>query len=246
MGSETGRACERPVHRVRIEQGFDMARTEVTVEQFMTFTFATGYLTDVEKDGRAWNYRDGQWEGADIDWLKPGFEQSGDNPVVCITWYDAVAFCEWLSKETGWDIRLPSEAEWEYACRAGTTGDHAGDVDAMGWHGGNSRLRTHPVGTKSPNAWGLHDMHGNAWEWCQDSWHESYEGAPANGVAWGNPNHLDHVLRGGAWCRNPWVLRSAYRYHAWPDCSSVNMGFRIVRTCSGTCSKQTSGVSSAE
>ncbi len=238
MGSETGRPCERPAHRMRIERGFDMARTEVTVWQFMVFTQATGYLTDVEKDGRAWNYRDGMWEGAGLDWFQPGFEQSGDNPAVCITWYDAVAFCQWLSQATGWEIRLPTEAEWEYACRAGTTGDHAGDIDALGWHGYNSGLRTHPVGAKKPNAWGLYDMHGNAWEWCQDNWHENYEGAPPTGVAWENAAHPDHVLRGGAWCRNPWVLRSAYRYHAWPDCPSVNMGFRVVRTCPGNCSSE--------
>ncbi len=237
MGSETGQPCERPVHPVRIARGFDMARTEVTVGQFLAFASATGYLTDVEKEGRVWSYRDGRWEGiASTDWFQPGFVQTGDNPVVCVSWYDAAAFCAWLSEQTGWEVRLPTETEWEYACRAGTTGDHAGDADVMGWHGYNSGLRTHPVGTKQPNAWGLYDMHGNAWEWCRDNWHENYEGAPADGSAWANPDNSDHVLRGGAWCRNPWVCRSAYRYHVWPDCPSVNMGFRIVRTCGGNCS----------
>ena len=94
-----------------------------------------------------------------------------------ISWYDAMAFCHWLSAETGQEIRLPSESEWEYACRAGTTGAYAGEVSAMGWYRYNSGGRTHPVAQKQPNAWGLYDMHGNVWEWCLDFFTTSYEGA---------------------------------------------------------------------
>jgi formylglycine-generating enzyme required for sulfatase activity len=126
-------------------------------------------------------------------------------PVDSVSWDDAQKFCTRLSQATGRVIRLPSEAEWEYACRAGTTtefffGDSEADLDDYAWFNWNSDGRTHPVGTKAANSWGLHDMTGNVWEWCEDIWHSDYEGAPADGRAWQDRAEVQprRCLRGGA------------------------------------------------
>jgi formylglycine-generating enzyme required for sulfatase activity len=128
-------------------------------------------------------------------------------------------------------IRLPSASEWEYACRAGTDGDFAGDVDQMGWHRANSGHRTHLVGQKKPNAWGLYDMHGNVWEWCLDRWHRNYEGAPTDGSPWMSGETFEPVMRGGSFINPAWWLRSANHMVNSP-CNrfSYNQGFRIVRS----------------
>jgi len=122
---------------------------------------------------------------------KPNDEGWGreQRPVINVTWNDAVAYCKWLSEQTGTIYRLPSEAEWEYACRAGSEGNYCFGSDIArlkdyAWYTENSDGKTHPVGKKQPNAWGLHDVHGNVWEWCQDTWHENYKGAPVDGSAW--------------------------------------------------------------
>ncbi len=128
MGSETGDSDEKPVHRVRINESFYMGRTEVTVRQFQAFVEATGYKTEGEKGNWAATYSPAGFPivpGHAHHWRQPGFKQSEDNPAVCISFSDAVAFCKWLSKETGEYCRLPSEAEWEYACRAGGDADTA-------------------------------------------------------------------------------------------------------------------------
>ena len=122
--------------------------------------------------------------------------------------------------------RLPSEAEWEYACRAGTTGDYAGTLNDMAWYAENSENRTHPVGQKQPNAWGLFDMHGNVWEWCEDWYHETYSGAPTDGSAWlSGGEHKYRVLRGGSW---NYYARSAIRVYFPPDWRNDAYGFRVV------------------
>ena len=231
MGSEEDNE-EMPVHRVRIRYSFDIGKTEVTVRQFLAFTEATGYQTDAEKERWAWT-RTGRrdWDPEQlICWWNLPFEQSEDEPVTCVSWYDAIEFCKWLSQETGTQIRLPSEAEWEYACRAGTTGDFAGDVDQMAWHRANSGLRTHPVGRKKPNARGLYDMHGNVWEWCLDMWHQGYEGAPSDGSAWTEAKTFEPVMRGGSFVNPPWWLRSANHMRNNPgNRFSYNQGIRLVR-----------------
>lgn len=209
MGSDTGDILEKPAHRVRVES-FEMVATEVTVRLFRAFTEATGYKTQAEVKGQTW-MRDLEaiqkggrpWRIAPVNWRSPGFEQTDDDPVVCLSQDDARAFCEWMAKETGKPFRLPTEAEWEYACRAGTTGDYAGDLDEIAWHRTNSGGKTHPVGTRKPNAWGLFDMHGNAWEWCGDTW-RLYEGVPKEGIpAWIKERRVDpellRPLRGGGW-----------------------------------------------
>jgi formylglycine-generating enzyme required for sulfatase activity len=237
MGSQTGDNDEQPVHEVRIEESFYIGRTEVTVRQFRAFVQATGYKTQAERGRWAANYAWGFSivPARDISWRSPGFAQSQDDPAACISWNDAVAFCRWLSKETGDNYRLPSEAEWEYACRAGADGGYAARPDEVGWYRDNSAGSTHPAAQKKPNAWGLYDMRGNAWEWCLDVWHCNYEGAPDDGSPWLTEDSLPNVairrvLRGGAWCRWDFELASTYRYRGTTDFRSDGSGFRIVRS----------------
>jgi formylglycine-generating enzyme required for sulfatase activity len=181
-----------------------------------------------------------------------------DLPVESVSWPDAQAFCEKLRAMTGKAYRLPSEAEWEYACRAGTTGDFAGNLDEMGWYANNSghavidalailkedsgrfweqieknRNQTHPVGRKNPNTFGLYDMHANVWEWCEDVWHENYDSAPNDGSAWTiGENQGLRVVRGGAWCSVDIGCRSAHRYAYDPFTRDNYIGFRVVVSAS--------------
>ncbi len=182
----------------------------------------------------------------------PSEFKGDDRPVERVSWYDAVEFCARLSKHTGLQYRLPSEAEWEYACRTGTTTPfHFGETittDLANYRGTNSygqgpkgeyRKETTPVDTfKIANAFGLCDMHGNIWEWCLDDWHDNYEGAPMDGSAWfdGKDDNLYQkkgraVLRGGSWGSNPMLCRSASRFfniRADRDLYNYDVGFRVV------------------
>jgi formylglycine-generating enzyme required for sulfatase activity len=155
-----------------------------------------------------------------------------DLPVENVSWNDAKEFCRKLSQMTGKEYRLPTEAEWEYACRAKTTGAYAGDLDAMAWYSKNSDSRTHPVGQKQPNAFGLYDMHGNVWEWCEDVWHDNYNGAPDDGRAWVDISARGsyRVVRGGGWNGNAVLCRSAFRVWVTPGGRHVSLGFRLLRT----------------
>ncbi len=167
-----------------------------------------------------------QWEAV-IGKNPSHFKGDPALPVENVSWNDAKKFCEKLARMTGKAYRLPSEAEWEYACRAGTTGKYAGDLDTMAWYDQNSSFKTHPVGQKQPNAFGLYDMHGNVWEWCEDVWHDNYNGAPTDGSAWligGDSSY--RVLRGGSWYDHGDVCRSAYRNCNRPVVRSY--GFRVV------------------
>ena len=166
---------EKPQHRVRISKPFYLGACKVTVGQFRQFVSDTGYKTEGEKDGTgAASFANGNWtRKPEFTWKTPGFSQSEDDPVVCVSWNDATAFCQWLGRKDGRSYALPKEAQWEYACRAGSTTKYCfGDDEALlgeyAWHVGNSDGKTHPVGKKKPNAWGLYDMQGNAWEWCED------------------------------------------------------------------------------
>lgn len=167
----------------------------------------------------------------------------GDNrPVEQVSWEEAVEFCQRLSAKTGKTYRLPSEAEWEYACRAGTTSPfHFGEIittDLANYNGdytynnspkGEYRIETTDVGTFPANRWGLHDLHGNVWEWCSDDWHDSYEEAPEDGRAWLEAKATDtyKLLRGGCWNYNPNYCRSAYRNNNTRDNRNLNFGFRV-------------------
>lgn len=165
---------------------------------------------------------------------KPGDEGWGrvQHPVINVSWNDAQQYVKWLSGKTGQTYRLPSEAEWEYAARAGTTTPFAfGEriTTAQANFGGSKTLQ---VGSLAKNAWGLYDLHGNVWEWVQDCWHDNYQGAPDTGRAWGNgcSGEVRRVLRGGGWFLNPDFTRSAYRSGNAPENRYGDTGFRLART----------------
>ncbi len=169
-----------------------------------------------------------QWKAV-MEGKNPSNFKGGDLPVEQVNWHDAKAFCQKVKKLTGKDYRLPSEAEWEYACRAGTTGDYAGDLENMAWYDGNAKGTTHPVGEKDPNGFGLYDMHGNVWEWCEDVWHENYQKAPTDGSAWlSGGDSSRRVLRGGSWGNASRDCRSALRISDAPGYRSDYSGFRLV------------------
>jgi len=219
-------ARETPQHWVGIERPFAIGRYPVTVGEWRAFVQASA------------------WQPAgEVDWAAPGFPQTDDHPVVGITWFDALQYVGWLSEATGKRYRLPSEAEWEYACRAGTktafnTGDTIATTQANfdgtftynGGPRGEFRHGTTKVDTFAPNAWGLHDMHGNVWEWVQDVVHENYEGAPVDGSAWETGgDQVRRILRGGSWLYNPRYLRSALRNGFSAVLANDIVGLRVVR-----------------
>ena len=161
--------------------------------------------------------------------------------MINVSWEDARAYAGWLSRETGASYRLPSEAEWEYAARAGTTTPfhtgttistnqaNYGNLAYGSGRRGTYRERTTPVGTFAPNAFGLHDVHGNVWEWTEDCWHENYRGAPADGSPWLGGDCGRRVSRGGSWLNNPRILRSAVRNRHITDTRLTYAGFRVAR-----------------
>ena len=167
------------------------------------------------------------------------FKDNPKNPVENVSWDEAQEFCQKLSEKKGKKYRLPSEAEWEYACRASTQtryyfGDNQDLLKEYAWYGQNLLLalfsKTHPVGQKKPNNWGLFDMTGNVWEWCEDGWHENYENAPKDGSSW-NENDSQftfRLLRGGSWYNPPKCCRSANRYWYFADCRNYFIGFRLA------------------
>ncbi len=230
------KAKEGPQHKVTISPGapgFYMGITEVTVGQFGGFVGATGYKTQAEEHGGVWVFRKGKRKKVPgVSWRKCGFYQTPSHPVVCVSWNDAVAFCKWVGKKTARGVRLPTEAEWEYACRAGTKprfcfGDDDKQLGDYAWYKANSRGKTHRVGQKKPNAWGLYDMHGNVWEPCADWYADSYanaKGVDPQGPATGE----NRVLRGGSWHDPPGTCRSANRLGIAPGFRTLNHGFRVV------------------
>jgi formylglycine-generating enzyme required for sulfatase activity len=169
------------------------------------------------------------------------FSGNPQNPVESISWFNAQAFCEKLSQLTGKNYRLPTEAEWEYACRARTEtlfsfGDDRDKLGDYAWFDGNSNNTTHPVGEKRPNPWGIYDMHGNVWEWCADQYHESYARKPDNikengSIAWRDNNITNNssiIRRGGSWYRDPLACSSAYRGRSVAAIRNNDLGFRVV------------------
>lgn len=201
---------EKPAFPVRLSSDYWIGQTEVTVSQFRSFVDATGYQTDAEKAGKAWGFQPSAKDPLDrfaliegVNWKNPGFEQSDNHPVTCISWHDAQAFCQWLSKKEGTTYRLPTEAEWEFACRAGTRssyfcGEDPDSVYAVGnvadatlyaLHPedvlrqrtvrlepgeGDGFAFTSPAKSFQPNAWDIYDTHGNVWEWCHDKYSDRY------------------------------------------------------------------------
>ena len=154
---------------------------------------------------------------------------AGRRPVILVSWKDAQAYVAWLSEQTGQPYRLLSEAEWEYACRAGTTTRYSWGDDPPTPEQANFDETT-KVGSCPANSWGLYDMHGNVWEWVEDCWNEGYEGAPNDGSAWTGGDCNRRVLRGGSWVNAPGALRSASRERYFPVVQVSDVGFRVART----------------
>jgi formylglycine-generating enzyme required for sulfatase activity len=207
MGCSVGESeCgedEKPAHRVAITKGFEIARHEVTQAVWQV-----------------------------VMGTNPSNFKSPDRPVEQVSWSDVQEFLAALNgRRDGYRYRLPTEAEWEYAARAGSTAAYHGSLDAIAWYGANSGGQTHRVGQKQPNAWGLHDMQGNVWEWCQDWYQDDYYrtlGAPAldpHGPASGQ----QRVLRGGSWYKFLWFLRASSRFAFRPSGRFPHVGFRCVR-----------------
>ena len=244
---------EQPQHRVRISRPFYLGLHEVTRKEFAQFVRTTGYQTDAKRDGKGgcgFDAATGEFRQDPVyDWQNPGFSQQENEPVVNVSWNDATAFCDWLSRKEKAVYRLPTEAEWEYACRAGTislfcTGDEPESLATVGnvadgtlkakfpnWNTIGSRdgfAFTAPVGSFHPNAFGLFDMHGNVWEWCQD-WYASgyYAKSPENDPP-GPLRGSVRVFRGGSWYDAADLCRSAFRYWDLPTYRDYFLGFRIV------------------
>ena len=235
---------EMPLHDVTIAASFAVGVYEVTVGQFRHFVQATGHSTG----DSCWVHEEGEWrKRSGLGWRDPGFRQDDSHPVLCVNWEDAQAYVRWLSAKTGKRYRLPSEAEWEYAARAGTRTSrpwgseesgqcrHANGADAgtdlpMKAGCDDGHARTAPVGSYAANGWGLHDMLGNAWEWTEDCWHGSYAEEPADGGARESGICSYRVVRGGSWYTEPGDLRSANRYGGTLVRRNNDSGFRVVRT----------------
>lgn len=181
----------------------------------------------------------GKYEVTQEQWVavmgeNPSAHEGPTLPVERVSWNAAKTFIERLSAKTGKLYRLPTESEWEYAARAGSTsayafGDDDSELKKYGWYEANSGMATHPVGQKPPNTFGLYDMYGNVWEWVQDCYRASYVGAPADGGAAAEEASCDRVNRGGAWYDDPEVMRSAYRFKDGPDNLVSGLGFRVAR-----------------
>lgn len=169
-----------------------------------------------------------QWQAVMGD--NPSYFKGDNRPVETVSWHDAVEFCQKLSQQSGRTYRLPSEAEWEYACRAGTTTPYSFGESLAKSQANYDSGSTTDVGSFPPNDFGLYDMHGNVWEWCADDWHETYDGAPTDGSAWveGGKSNQRLIFRGGSWGTFPRYCRSAYRNSYDPDLRSDYIGFRVA------------------
>ena len=257
--SEAGRGVdEGPQRQVSIAL-YALGRSEVTVAEFRRFADDSGYKTEAERDARAQGcsgfiYADplaaGQVSQPVTSWRSPGLAQADSHPVLCVSWNDARAYAQWLSKKTGKRYRLPTESEWEYAARAGSvTARYWGDDPVQACRFANvadqSRFQTWgfgqkhectdghyftaPAGGYAPNRFGLYDMLGNAWEWTEDCWNASYAGAPADGSAWLTGDCAQRVCRGGSWSTVPRFARAATRYKNTADHRDNLTGFRLAR-----------------
>jgi formylglycine-generating enzyme required for sulfatase activity len=208
----TGHGDEKPVHTVNI-RAFRLMKHEVTYQQYDAFSKAT--------------FREPR---PDDDWLSGYHWGRGDHPVVGVSFHNAQAFAEWVSKQTGRRFRLPTEAEWEYAARAGTETDYpwGNDYKAAQANTGYDKKKPTLVGSYPPNAWRLHDMSGNVFEWTADCWNGTYEGAPTDGSSWQTGDCASRVVRGGSWMHNFSWSRVSFRIQLELRHESVGLGFRLV------------------
>ena len=238
-------AFELPQHTVVIGRAFGMSTDEVTVAEFKEF------ITAVPRDMSGCTTYDGQWHAhPEANWLEPGFEQGPTHPVTCVSWDDAVAYAAWLSQRTGHQYRLPSASEWEYAARAGGENPSPWSADGSqacldanvadqsaaerfpGWNVfscSDHYVTTAPVGSFRANAFGLHDLFGNVFEWVEDCWSDDYENAPTDGLAMVTPGCAEHEMRGGSWFSAPRYVTASYRNRFAHDYRSSSVGIRLVR-----------------
>lgn len=249
--------AERPTRNLRFDRGVAMSRTEVTVDEFRRFMTASGHRARAARRGysTAYDERSGNLvRRSGVDWRSDyaGNPASDDLPVVHVSAKDAAAYAEWLSIQTGQRYRLPSEAEFEYALRAGSqahfpwgngapparsgnfTGEHDKSPSGRNWRNafagyGDGAWGPAPVGAYLPNRFGLHDLAGNVSEWVADCWHDGYRRAPDDGEAWVNPGCRTKVVRGGSWASSPAQTRSAWRLGSDADTTNARIGFRVVR-----------------
>jgi formylglycine-generating enzyme required for sulfatase activity len=229
---EKGFKNEGPEHEVTLD-AFAIGRYPVTVGEFRQFIEAFGYKTEAEQQGGARIFDGNRWVvKSDANWSNPYLSQTDNHPLICVSWNDAVAYCEWLSEQTGEEYELLSEAQWEYACRASSKtdycfGDDTSVLEEYAWYSKNSEQCTHAVGEKKPNAWNLHDMHGNVWEWVRD-WYGEYSDEPRHNPS-GPGSGSGRVVRGGSWRGDADSCRSAFRSVDDPDYRVYNLGFRLAR-----------------
>ena len=221
MGSNYGQDDEKPVHKVCLDD-YWMGKTEVTLGQYMQFVKSTNY----QGDGR------NGWKCNGMAKTE-GFKQGKDHPVACVSWKEANAYAKWMSKQTGQSYHLPTEAQWEYACRSGGKDEKycgGNKLNALGWYEGNSGNKTHAVGQKQANGLGLYDMSGNVYEWTQDWYGEAYYSSSSRNNPKGPSSGSDRVRRGGSWYSHADDCRSAYRFRISPDRRYGSIGFRLART----------------
>jgi formylglycine-generating enzyme required for sulfatase activity len=243
MGSPKGEPerfdNEGPQHQVTLDS-FLMAQTPITQAQWRAV--AAWQPQGGERWGRQLQPAPSRFQGEQVRLLE-GESNTDQRPVERVSWFDAIEFCSRLSQRTGRNYRLPSEAQWEYACRAGSItpfhcgetispelANYAGSYSYANGPEGTYRQQTTEVASFPANAWGLHDMHGNVWEWCADHWHGSYKGAPTDGSALLNPKAEEdelRLLRGGSWLYFPRYCRSAYRDDYHPGGQRYDVGFRV-------------------
>lgn len=252
---EVNNRDESPQHQVTIKRPFAVGKFEVTRDQFANFVTETRYNAGAD----CWTFEQESGEPRPgRSFRNPGYEQNGSHPAACLNWKDAKAYVGWLSRKTGKRYRLLSEAEWEYAARGRTTVGpaprfHFGDDEKAMCRYGNVADQTAektipgtttwpffpcddgyaftaPVGSFAANGFGLHDMHGNVWEWTEDCYHFGYRGAPTNGSVWTGGDCKNHVLRGGAWIYDPGFHRAALRFSFTAVERYSTVGFRVART----------------
>ena len=225
-GEEEWYKREHRRHKVVLSRPFYLGKYPVTVGEFRQFVGEKNYRTEAETGDGAHVWTGKEWEKKrEAHWRNTGFEQASTNPVVCVSWNDVQAYCRWSGGQ------LPTEAQWEYACKAGSDdvygfGDSRSELGEYAWFHGNSGDRTHPVGEKKPNAWGLYDTHGNVWEWCEDWYgdHQDREVVDPTGPEEGSYR----VYRGGSWDSGAVFCRSAYRFRYSPDSRYNSLGCRLL------------------
>jgi formylglycine-generating enzyme required for sulfatase activity len=234
--TEPRRGDDETGHGVKLTCDFYLGRFPVTCAQFEIFVNETHYRTEAEKGasgGFGWNGTALE-QSSRYTWREPGFAQSGDHPVTIVTYNDALAFCDWLTRKSGRSFTLPTEAQWEYACRAGGTNAWANGNDLarageVAWFKPLAQNQTHPVDSRPPNAWGLY-MGGNVYEWCRD-WYGPYPTGPVTDPEQTNSTLSDkprRVVRGGCWLREGQHSRAAARYRSHPGSRNADTGFRVL------------------